>query len=64
MAACPYCKVYEGFLSDKCSCNSPNNPSNIKRGDETQNGVSFARCVRGEYQGLKFTDCPHYKKKR
>ena len=66
MAACPYCKVYDRgmFSYDKAYCTSPSNPSNSKKGDETQNGVAWARCVDGEYQGLTFKECPHFKKRR
>ena len=65
MGACPYCKVVGGglFSSGKAWCTSPKNPSNNKRGDMTGNGVAWARCVNGEYAGITFKQCPHYKRK-
>ncbi len=65
MAACPYCKTVDGgLLKGECvRCTSPLNPGNTKRGDQTKNGVSYARCRDGKvYEGMTYRQCPFMKK--
>ena len=63
MAACPYSKVESMLFSNEYYCTSPENPSNVKKGDYTKDGVSHDRCVLGEANGITFKECPHYKSK-
>ena len=66
MAACPWCQVRteSGFFmnSQYCVCTSTANPKVKKKGDCTNTGVAWGRCVKGEkVGGIDFKQCPFYK---
>lgn len=68
MAACPWCttRYQEGYIggTTKCFCTSKQNPGVKKKGDISNTGVCWARCVEGKvYQGVDFKHCPFFKKK-
>lgn len=69
MAVCPWCgtKVEGGFFTGQttyCYCTSLQNPGVNKKGDTSDIGVAWARCVEGEaVQGFDFKQCPFFKKK-
>ena len=67
MAKCPWCKIItqEGYITSTkyARCQSTLNPGNCKKGDISSTGTDWDRCVEGESGGVKFTQCPFYKKK-
>lgn len=70
MAACPYCSIEKGWLSNQAYCSATSNPSNAARirsngpgNYYTQNGVAYDKCVNGNpVAGMTIKDCPFFKK--